>query len=917
MRVNRLYLENFIGIKDGTGRDIVDLNFPAGIPPITMFFGRNGSGKTSLLSQMHPGSDSYDVRQDIIVEGKEGKKILGLIDGDDVYEFTHHYRDGKVKSFFTKNDNELNPNGGVKNFASLLEEHLGFTPDFFKVGKIGSNVMNFVDMISSDRKKYISRFLPNVDPWLLAGKIVSKKFATLRKNIAFLSDELSKLDTADNLNETADSAEQLLNGKRERVTAIREKISSLETTLGALPDWAPVGKNPHSKTVRDANRTLDEAVSTKSGYLARFPSLEEIDVSGIDAKLATYSVDEIGHNERLAVIESETNAARERVDQLTVQLGKKKEEVKSFRKTNKDSAEIQEMIDEAQEEFDVSIQDLESFVLPPNSDGTTLAEISSAKGSIWSVYEMIRVAITEAGIEELKLIEDNTDEANLIDFIQRAKSMAERKRDRTRGDLDSRKSRFNLLKGQAEQAKAIDRRPAKCMIDNCQFITSAIRFKDAPQQLLDIQNEINISEREEKLADRELAIVTGALDLVHTLHQAWEQLSDISVVKMFPIGKYIETFGGFCDLCTDKMSTILSIFDVNSTMRSFQARDSHKAIGGKLETLRERLESSLSSNALVQSINSDIELMDTERNQLNDNIEELQTEMSRIVADSSKLRKKKEILVDLKENMARIDEATTILAESNTLFQQAEAVILSASEICNEIEENDSKLKIVEREIAPAQKLYDDARVKLARRQEYEDKIDELNSKFQIIKDIKESLDPVKGIPTLLIGDYLKDIEIKANNLLDVAYGGTFRIGFNITDSDFFIEVHKENGRSCQDVKLASQGQVAMIKTTLSLAIFESALGRYNILCLDEIDGGLDESNRRMFIDIIDSQIVELGLEQMFCISHNDSFDAANIGLILMPGHTIETTNTTLMRNKRIIADLTNGDPHGGQEDTA
>jgi len=85
------------------------------------------------------------------------------------------------------------------------------------------------------------------------------------------------------------------------------------------------------------------------------------------------------------------------------------------------------------------------------------------------------------------------------------------------------------------------------------------------------------------------------------------------------------------------------------------------------------------------------------------------------------------------------------------------------------------------------------------------------------------------------------------------------------------------------------------------LALIEQSIGAYNIICLDEIDGPLDINNRTNFIDILNSQISKLGIEQVFVISHNDAFDAAPLDLILLKDNNVNKNNAGFMANKTII----------------
>ena len=119
-------------------------------------------------------------------------------------------------------------------------------------------------------------------------------------------------------------------------------------------------------------------------------------------------------------------------------------------------------------------------------------------------------------------------------------------------------------------------------------------------------------------------------------------------------------------------------------------------------------------------------------------------------------------------------------------------------------------------------------------------------------------------------------------------------------EKEFAIQViSKDNTKA--DIKLASQGEVSITTLSISLALIEQSIGAYNILCLDEIDGPLDNSNRSKFIDILNSQSEKLGIEQAFVISHKNAFDTAAMDLILLKGNAVDKENPVFMENKTII----------------
>jgi DNA repair exonuclease SbcCD ATPase subunit len=138
---------------------------------------------------------------------------------------------------------------------------------------------------------------------------------------------------------------------------------------------------------------------------------------------------------------------------------------------------------------------------------------------------------------------------------------------------------------------------------------------------------------------------------------------------------------------------------------------------------------------------------------------------------------------------------------------------------------------------------------------------------------------------------------------LELAFGEDFEINFSTSDKEFFIQVRAgENIKN--DIKEASQGEIAITTISISLALIEQAIGQYNILALDEIDGPLDNTNRENFISILNTQIDKLGIEQVFVISHNDAFDTEEMDLILLNGHNTDQKGEEFMRNKEVIFKL-------------
>ena len=68
----------------------------------------------------------------------------------------------------------------------------------------------------------------------------------------------------------------------------------------------------------------------------------------------------------------------------------------------------------------------------------------------------------------------------------------------------------------------------------------------------------------------------------------------------------------------------------------------------------------------------------------------------------------------------------------------------------------------------------------------------------------------------------------------------------------------------------------------LSFSLLYQSSTKYNIIKLDEIDGGLDSINRQYFITLLDRLMSMLKCEQAFIISHNSELDDTACDVILL-----------------------------------
>jgi len=194
------------------------------------------------------------------------------------------------------------------------------------------------------------------------------------------------------------------------------------------------------------------------------------------------------------------------------------------------------------------------------------------------------------------------------------------------------------------------------------------------------------------------------------------------------------------------------------------------------------------------------------------------------------------------------------------------------------------------------------------RRIEFEKRLSDLDNKKSITERINYTCHPTRGAPVYFLRDFLETTKTLANEMLDLALGGEFRIGFELSGNEFRIPIYKGSGITISDISAGpSGGEEQLTKVVLSLALVKQTItgNQFNILALDETDSELDrEKNRERFVTIIDKLIADLGIEQVFIISHNDYFHATSAGVILLPGHSMPVNNKSFNGNKVIVGDF-------------
>ena len=94
---------------------------------------------------------------------------------------------------------ELNPNGNVTSYYSLLQTYFGISKDFISFATYNDAVNNIVEMTGQERKNSVSAMIPNTKRYDVAYAVVNDKYRDLKNQIRNVSQKILAIRDEDSL----------------------------------------------------------------------------------------------------------------------------------------------------------------------------------------------------------------------------------------------------------------------------------------------------------------------------------------------------------------------------------------------------------------------------------------------------------------------------------------------------------------------------------------------------------------------------------------------------------------------------------------------------------------------------------------------------------------------------------------------
>lgn len=879
MKILYLQLKNFATIYTAMNRKEITIDFTQSKNRIILLVGPNGSGKTSILSTLHPFaySGNMDVRANtnIIIEGCDGYKEIHIQDNDIIYKIQHHYKYKKngtiVKSFIQKNGVELNPNGNVTSFNETIQLELSLELDFLRLLRLGSNVSNLIDMKATERKNFTSDLLSDINVYNELFKKISDDNRVLRSMIRTVSDKLTKLNVVDVdlLQQDIEQTESKLRLLSDKKSMIQQDIGSIEGKISLI---IPEGIDTINKTLIDLEsrrkhyldevnkkrKEINKFCVTTFGTLRHTIQSADNECTRLTAEIKTNSSMLTFYTEKLSDLYNKLSTVEDK-EKMYTSATDYHQVVEMYRITHDKIQEQEKMFKD-----NIPIYTKDNLMV-------LLGILQEMDFVASKIYEFDSRMIDKA----ISLIKDG---ANVTLYANK---------EIRRIDQDILKITSQFKNKLHKDDCVVLFKPSDCVSNDCPYL---------------FLYDILFSESDED---------SKSLETLRTEKDHMNDLVDIDtnishIFRLLSSNKYLIEKGN------------IPYFKVDSILSSIQAGRTlfNEDVITNMISIAEEYEDYLENKSKLKELSAEIKLMNSnqstidaimkEKQLLHDEINGTENEIRNIKSVLDNLNNEHEQLVDMIVGLERYEE---LLYDCQSFEKQFDEVDFEIKNIHNKLSKVsdliESKTKLVNqlKDVDwEYNKLNQDLINDKFTMKEFDSlskERDQLNSQFEDIALIKESLSSTKGIPLLFIQLYLKNTKMYVNELLEIIFDGEFEIDdFDINSTEFNIPYIKNNIR-VNDVVYASQGERSFLSLALSFALITQSIKKYNILLLDEIDSTLDIRNRAMFLDILEKQMQIIDSEQVFLITHNNMFDNYDVDIILTGSNNItQYTNANIIEIK-------------------
>ena len=890
MRYKSIELINYAGIYNGMQLTQISIDFTKCVSNKIIIRGSNGSGKSTLINAINPNPDSNDK----FIPGAEARKTLVLSDGftDYVIRYIHPVTQsgrGTTKGYIAKTINgqlvELNPNGNISSCKDILYDEFGLDASYISLSQLSSEDRGLVDKKPVERKKLINNISNSLDTYNNIYKAVSKKSSTLKSlignitnKIDMIGDETKVLAALNNLEQRIKTLDDERDTTIEAIASVKLKMNEAQSVLD---------DNKYDEIITELAMVNKMLTSSSKFIQDQFSIYNISSIENLD--LCILSIEK-----QIITLESNIDALNTKIPSILLE---RENEVKALQEKQNKLNSLQgeynyTELKSAIGKLEISLREYQTVfnnMHLKNIEVITKDEFDAAMDALKFLRDGARDLTALFRPELVQYFIENRHEA--LDKISKLRSVKDKIE-----NLKKQKSELEKLEVEASTkrsiAKALNNRPAECKIDDCPYISAAVsaemqwpesKYNELINALHNIEIDFGVlyNQQDEYTELQEINIRVNALER--------ELNSKIRLIKKLPVrSDFQETFlmrAGQRDNFND-IDNLYKFIDCGNLIEEYKvAKEQYKIYMSEFDIYK-------SKNEIIESIIADIESIQSKANKLAQSVEDTNNQ---ILENKEKLEKSKEIktaLDNIKQRYSEIYKPNKDRQEELTKLKESlDFNVEHVKVLRQQLEQLNKNLGAVNSDIKNLSEQRDAYKHSLVMLNDYKIELDKYNKEYSLIEKVRYYASPNTGIQSIFIGLYMNRTLSLANELLSMLFNGEFILEpFIVNESEFRIPC-RGDGLSHDDISSMSTAQKTAISMIISFALLHQSSTKYNIICLDEADGGYDSLNRSQFIGLLDRLMSLLNCEQAFLISHNNEIDTSACDMICLKNTTSELMN--------------------------
>ena len=848
---------------------------------IIYLVGPNGSGKSTLMSVLQPLPDAPSM----YINRREGQKELIYDNNGTIYDILIRYPvyangERATTKAFIKEINpgsepvELNANGTVGSFKEIVYSRFNLDPNFIALSYLSVEDRGLVEKKPSDRKKFVANLLESVEVYNDIYKTLVKRSSVFKSMINSITAKIDSVGDYEKLMIDKASADN-------RILILEQQKSSLEQAIAASKATIDL-IDPNNEIRNLYSELVDEYNSIDKNLSVLYQNIGSLDVNNLEEATSSY----VELNNSIFELEKQVDYVQERVRDI---LSDREEDARLiFIKTSKyNNLKSESTIDEL---YGVIIEYRKKIFEYEKMFKT----IGIKPGSITKDEYILGLNILEdlrTNILNVRSYSSNSDiqmaclgltgKVNIAEMISNVSDTV----DTLNKKLNASREELNYYHGLMNRTEILDNRPKECNIDGCSFIKDALEaLSKDPQSNIDrLSIEIDSIQTEIIKKNEELKTLQGALKAYNDLR---------IVVRSFMNSKGV----------LEKLPIDSKMFNIEYLVSIIQSGDQMNGIAKLYEYIdyANMIELYSLDSSKLKDLENDMKTMKAQKeiiDQLQEEITNLQKEVAdidkKVEEAGHKVNELQKEIISKKERLSIIDKAISTFknidqyeVKKKDIAGKIKTVSGNIDKISKEVDSINKSQSILTgtiQELNPLKQMRDNINYSLVKLQEYQQELSVYNQKYNTIELIKKYSSPTKGgIQTIFMQLYMDKTLSLANELLSLVFGGKLELmPYVINENEFKIPT-KSNITNIivDDVSNCSTSEKSMIAMVMSFALAFHGSPLYNIVRLDEIDGGLDQQNKSMFPVVCRNMVEMLNIEQCFVISHSSESDLSDIDII-------------------------------------